>query len=130
MTFRTKTKKKTKKITEMDSKINKLEQKLIEKNLEIRNINNDNMSATEVVKKIATKVNVNVCDNDIENAYRTKRNGKIFVEFSSLLIKRELKDQIKNTKEEVRIKALHQNIHFILCTRHSLHCTLNYYISH
>lgn len=91
-------KEKDKKITEMDSKINKLEQKLIEKNLEIRNINNDNMSATEVVKKIATKVNANVCDNDIENAYRTKKNGKIFVEFRSLRTKRELMDQIKKHK--------------------------------
>lgn len=75
-------------IIEMDAHINKLEQKIIEKNIEINNVQDKETNATEILKKIGAAVNVNINDGDISNAYRTKRNDRVVVEFSSLFKKR------------------------------------------
>ncbi|XP_075150930.1 uncharacterized protein LOC142225039 [Haematobia irritans] len=60
-------KEKDKKLLEMEMTINKLEQKLIRKNIEISNIKNETLSAGEIIEKIATKINIVINENDIEN---------------------------------------------------------------
>lgn len=42
----------------MDIRINKLEQKMIEKNIEVNNIQDKEMDATDVIKTIAAAANV------------------------------------------------------------------------
>ena len=84
----------------MDSRINKLEQKMIVKNIEIKNVNIE-ISAIDAIKKIVAFVNVTINDADIDNAYRLKRqNDKIIVEFSSLNKKVELMSKIKRHRVE------------------------------
>lgn len=72
-----------KQIYEMNTRINKLEQQAINKNIEINNVQNQQMSADEVIKKIATSL----------NAFRLKIN-KIIVEFCSINKKREVMEKI------------------------------------
>lgn len=89
-----KDKQKEKRIDEMDTRINKLEQRFLEKNIEVNNIQNKELCATDVIKKIASTVNVVINNSDISNAYRTRREEKIVVEFCSLSKKRELMSKI------------------------------------
>lgn len=85
-----------KRINEMDKRINKLEQQAIGKNIEINNVQNKEMSAADVIKKIAASVAVDVTNNDISTAYRLKNNDrKIIVELSSMDKKRELIGKIR-----------------------------------
>lgn len=80
----------------MENKVNVLEQQLVNKSIEIKNVQNKDLSASEVVKKIAASVSVNVDDSDISNSYRIKqRDDKIIVEFCSLSKKRELMSKIR-----------------------------------
>lgn len=90
------------KMCEMETKINKLEQKLMEKILEINNVTNDELSATDVMKKIATSVNVELNECDIENAYKTKRNNKVFVELCSLRKKREIMNNLNRHRIDAK----------------------------
>ncbi|XP_059221586.1 putative leucine-rich repeat-containing protein DDB_G0290503 [Stomoxys calcitrans] len=91
---------KDKRMYEMETKISKLEQKVLEKNIEINNLNNNNINAVETVEKIAAKLNVQMTENDIDNAYLTKGKTKLIVEFSSLRKKREIMDKIERHRIE------------------------------
>lgn len=90
---------KEKRIGSLEVKISKLEQKALEKNIEINNINNTDVCATDVVEKLATKLSVDIAETDVDNAYRTKSN-KIVVELSSLRKKREIMKKIERHRVE------------------------------
>lgn len=87
-------------INEMQTKINNLEQKAIEKNIEINNINNENLTASEVVEKIATNLCVELRETDIENVYHTKGKNKVVVELSSLRKKKEIMSKLERHRME------------------------------
>lgn len=91
------------KMSEMEIKINKLEQKIIGKNLEINNVTNDELSATEVIKKIATSVNVELSESDIDNAYKIKRNNKVVIELCSLRKKKEVMSSLKRHRIDAKV---------------------------
>ena len=75
-------KEKDNKIEEMEIKINSLEQKMLANHIEINNINNTELSASEIIKKIANKTNIALAEHDIADAYKNKKD-KIFVEFTT-----------------------------------------------
>lgn len=87
-------KEKEKQINEMDKRINKLDQQLLNKNIEIKNITNQNMHPTEVVKTIANTLNIQINDSDISNSYSLQKSQKIIIEFTSLNKKREIMSKI------------------------------------
>lgn len=99
-----KNKEKEVKINEMDRRINSLEQQLLNNSIEIKNIQNKNMSANDVVKTIAANVNVEITEDDISNAYSLKRDDtKIIVEFSSINRKRQIMSNITRHRVEGNI---------------------------
>lgn len=80
----------------MEKRINKLEQQMICKNIEIKNITNTQISPYDVVKTIGTSLNVNINNEDIHKAYRIKKqSNKIIVEFSTLGKKEEFMKKIE-----------------------------------
>lgn len=100
---------KEKQINLMDSRINKLEQKLIVKNIEIKNVCNE-ISAIDAVKKIGAFVDVTINDIDIDKAYRLrKQSNKIIIEFASLNKKVELMSKIKRHRVEANIINTNDN---------------------
>lgn len=95
--LKAKSKEKDVRIQNMENKVNALEQQLINKSIEIKNVENKDFSASDVIKRIATSVNVDVHETDISNSYRIKqKDDKIIVEFSSLNKKRELMSKIRS----------------------------------
>lgn len=94
---------KTTQITEIDQRINKLEQIAICKNIEINNVCDTNIESEIVIKKIAASVGTELCDADISSAYRIKRNNKIIVEFSSLAKKRQLMSKINRRRVDANV---------------------------
>lgn len=88
-------KSKDRRIEIMENKINVLEQQLIKKNIEIKNVPNKELSAMEVIKTIAESVNVEIHDNDISNAYTLNKSEKRIIEFCSLNKKKELMMNIR-----------------------------------
>lgn len=99
-----KDKKKEKQISKMDIRINNIEQQMLVKNIEIKNVKNNEISAFEVVKKIAAVKNVEIKEEDISNAYRIKnRENKIIIEFSSLNKKLELLSKIERHRIEAHL---------------------------
>ena len=64
-------------INTLETRIDKLEQQNIAKNIEIKNVTNEEMSPNEVIKTIAASLNVKMHENDICNAYRHSRRGLV-----------------------------------------------------
>lgn len=93
-----KTKENVKKIEEMEVRINKLEQNAINKNIVINNIQNSEMSASDVIKKVASSLNISLNNDDISNAYKIKKNNKIIIEFTTINKKKELMGKLKGNK--------------------------------
>lgn len=57
---------------------------MIAKNIQIKNVENKQMSPVDVVKTIAASLNVEIKEEEITKAYRLKKKeDKIIVEFSS-----------------------------------------------
>lgn len=83
-------KEKDKQIFEMDRRIHDLEQQLLSKTIEIKNITNKNINPSDVVKTIAKSLNIEVNDNDITNSYNIIKSQKVIIEFASQNKKREL----------------------------------------
>lgn len=79
----------------MEVKVNSLEQQMLNKNIEINNIQNKEIDATEIIKTIASSVDVEINNNDISNAYHIKSKEKVIIEFCSLNKKKELMRKIK-----------------------------------
>ena len=77
----------------MEIKINSLEQKMLANHIEINNINNTELSASEIIKKIANKTNIALAEHDIADAYKNKKD-KIFVEFTTFRKKSELMSKL------------------------------------
>lgn len=120
-----KDKQRERQISTMETRINKLEQQQIAKNIEIKNINSKNMSAYDVVKTIASSLNVNINDADISNAYRLKKQeDKAIIEFSSINKKREFMSKV----ERHRVDAAVINKDQITETNNSLSNSNNKYI--
>lgn len=78
----------------IENKNNMLEQQLIKRSVEIKNVPNKNLSPDEVIKNLADSLNINLQDSDIDNCYEIKKNNKIVVEFCSLNKKREMMSKI------------------------------------
>lgn len=94
---------KEKQINIMDSRINKIEQKMIVKNIELKNVNSQ-ISEIDAIKKIGASVEVIISDTDIEKAYRLKRQtNKIIIEFTSLNKKTELMNKLKRHRVEASL---------------------------
>lgn len=91
------------KINNMESRINKLEQQIINKNIEIKNVTNQEISPTEVIKRIATSVSIDIDEKDINRAYRLKNSNKIIVEFSTISKKSELMAKINRHRIDSKI---------------------------
>lgn len=70
----------------METRINKLEQQQIAKNIEIKNINSKNMSAYDVVKTIASSLNVNINDAHESNItdYALRRSVSLLLSINCL----------------------------------------------
>lgn len=96
-------KEKEKQIYEMDKRISDLEQQLLMKNIEIKNVTNQNIHPTDVVKTIANSVNVQINDSDISNSYSMKKSQKVVVEFTSLNKKKELMSKINRHRVDSSI---------------------------
>lgn len=56
----------------MEIRINDLEQQMISKNIEIKNVTNKQISPIDVLKKIGMSLNVNISEEDISRAHRLK----------------------------------------------------------
>lgn len=79
----------------MEIRINDLEQQMISKNIEIKNVTNKQISPIDVVKKIGMSLNVNISEEDISRAHRLKKQeNKIVVEFSTTSKKSEFMSKI------------------------------------
>lgn len=99
-----KDKKKESQINAMDVRINKLEQQMIVKNIEIKNVQNININPYEVVKKIANSLNIEINESDVNKAYRLRnQKDKIIVEFSSLSKKKEIMKKINRHRVDAQI---------------------------
>lgn len=71
-------------VNSLELQVNDMQQQMISKKIEIQNIQNKNIEANDVVKTIATSLNVKIDNHDISNAYRLKKmDDKIVVEFST-----------------------------------------------
>lgn len=93
-------KEKEKRIDDMENKMHTLEQKIIRKNIEINNIQNEDINVNEIVQLVAGKASVNIEESDIDNVYRTKNKKKIVVEFCTMRKKKELMANIKGHRLE------------------------------
>lgn len=92
------------KINEIDTKVNQLDQIMLKNNIEIKNVSNSEISATEILTKIAESVNVEINNSDINNAYRiNKAANKTIIEFTTLNKKRELMSKFKQHRIDAKI---------------------------
>lgn len=97
-------------INEMEKRINKLEQQAIGKNIEIKNVKDIQMSATDVIKNIADSLTVTIEPTDIDNAFRLPKNeNKIIVKFSSLNKKNELMQKVRAHRIDSRVLSKDDN---------------------
>ena len=103
---------KGKKIYQMEIKISKIEQQLLANHIEINNVTNYDMSASEIVHAIAKKANVELSEHDILDAFKNKQN-KMFVEFNSLRKKKELMSKTKHKIYASEININNKNNNFI-----------------
>ncbi|XP_075167213.1 uncharacterized protein LOC142239312 [Haematobia irritans] len=94
---------KSQQITNMETRIQKLEQQALCKNIEINNVPDSLTDPVNIIKKIAASVDLQLNDTDIVSALRLKRNKKIIVEFTSLYTKRELMKRLKGHKVNANI---------------------------
>ncbi|XP_037812974.1 uncharacterized protein LOC119604445 [Lucilia sericata] len=98
-----KDKQKEMKINIIETRMDKMEQQMLNRNIEIKNITNKLISEYEVVKTIGESLKVTIDERDINRAYRTKRSEKIIVEFTTLNKKTEFMDKIKNHRVDANI---------------------------
>lgn len=91
-----KDKERSQQISEMENRINKLEQQAINNNIEIKFVPEDERDPKSVIKTIAASVDVDLEEADVSKAYRIKRNKNIIIEFSSLSVKRKIMEKIKS----------------------------------
>ncbi|XP_037825241.1 uncharacterized protein LOC119613305 [Lucilia sericata] len=85
-----------KEIKEIDTKVNQMAQQMLNKKIEIKNIQNKDIQPNDVVKTIAGSINVNINEYDISDAYRLKNiKDKVIVEFTTYNKKREFMEKIK-----------------------------------
>lgn len=90
-------------MTTMDARINKIEQQMICKNIEIKNVSNTQMSAYDVVKTIGMTNNVTINREDINKSYRLKKqNNKIIIEFATMHKKDEFMGKIARHRIEAK----------------------------
>ncbi|KAI8129590.1 hypothetical protein CVS40_1408 [Lucilia cuprina] len=95
---------KEKQINDLDNRINKIDQQMISQNIEIKNVENKQIKPIDVVKKIATTLNVEISERDINQAFRLKnQDNKIIVEFFSLSKKVELMNKIQRHRIDANI---------------------------
>ncbi|KAI8128732.1 hypothetical protein CVS40_1747 [Lucilia cuprina] len=95
---------KEKQINSLDTRINIIEQQMIIQNIEVKNVEDTQMSPIDVVKRIASSLNVEITDSNINNAFRLKKqNNKIIVQFCSLSKKLELMSKIRRHKVDAEI---------------------------
>ena len=88
----------------LETRINKIEQQNILRNIGIKKLTNKEMTANEIITKIASSLDVEMRETDISNAYRPKkRNDKIVIEFTSLNKKRELMSKISRHRLDANI---------------------------
>ena len=85
------------KIESLEEKINILEQNTLEKNIEIRNVNSSE-PPVKVVLDLASKINANISEADIQDAYKLSRTGKIIVKFNTMHAKKEYITKCKKIK--------------------------------
>lgn len=104
-----KNKQKEKQMQEMDNRINDLEQQLLNRTIEIKNIPDDKLTANEVIKSIASSVEVVVNDVDICNSYHLKKSKKIIAEFTTVNKKKELMGNIKRHRIESKLITADEN---------------------
>lgn len=101
-------------LKEMDIKMNKMQQQIISKKIEIKNVNNDELNANDVVKTIASSINVQINEHDISDAYRLKNiKDKIIIEFTTHNKKREFMKNIKRHRIDASIINNDSNNSFI-----------------
>lgn len=96
-------KEKEKQMVDMNKRIDDLEQQVLSKNIEIKNIPNDNIQPNDVVKTIASSLNVEVNDGDISNSYHLKKSQKMIVEFTTLKKKKEFMGKIKRHRVDSNV---------------------------
>lgn len=104
-----KNKEKEKQIQEMDKRINELEQQLLSRTIEIKNIPDEKLTPYEVIKSIASSVEVEINDVDICNSYQLRKSKKIIAEFTTLNKKKELMGNIKRHRVEAKILTGDEN---------------------
>lgn len=90
---------KTKQITALETKINNLEQQNLANCIEISNATtNTKVSAREAVLAIARAANITMVNSDVLDAYHLKNKNKIVAKLSSLSVKRELMQNVRERK--------------------------------
>lgn len=109
---------KEKQINEMDKRINDLEQQLLIKSIEIKNVTNENIHPTEVVKTIANSLNVSLNENDISNSYSLKKPQKVIIEFTSLNKRNELLSKINRHRVDSSLINIDESHKFIYINEH------------
>ncbi|XP_058980216.1 uncharacterized protein LOC131803151 [Musca domestica] len=85
----------------LNQRIEKLEQKALNKNIEISNVKNMNIEVSELVAKIVEKTGVQICNSDIERTVKIDKKNKIIIEFSSISKKREVMKKINRHRLQV-----------------------------
>ena len=85
---------KGKQLYEMDTRINKLEQQMINNNIEIGNVNNEEMLPKHIIKNIGETLGITINDKDVKSGYRIKGN-KVIIEFASYNKKIDIMTKIK-----------------------------------
>ncbi|XP_075167642.1 uncharacterized protein LOC142239750 [Haematobia irritans] len=95
----------------MDGRINKLEQQIIERNMEINDVQNKEIGAVELVKAIATRLEVQLVESAlIPTIYKIK----VVIEFASITKKSEIIGKVKRHRiEEPSPCEGHKNENYI-----------------
>ncbi|XP_059221251.1 uncharacterized protein LOC131995940 [Stomoxys calcitrans] len=83
------------KINELTKRVQQLEQKSIENNIEINNVENMEIETEVIVKRIADALGVDMTSEHMSKAYKIKRKNKIIVEFATHHKKKEIMSKLK-----------------------------------
>ncbi|XP_061391163.1 uncharacterized protein LOC133326548, partial [Musca vetustissima] len=102
-----------KEIRELKERIAKMEQKALDKNIEIGNVMDENMDVYELLKQISECTGVEINTTDVNRAYKVKRKNKIIVELSTVNKKIELMSKIKRHKVEIRDANGENNVVYV-----------------
>lgn len=100
---------KTVQIGELTKRLQQLEQKALEKNIEINNVENMETEPEVIVKRITDALGVDMSAEHISKMYKIKRKKKVVVEFASLNKKKEFMGKLKGHRIQASVLREEEN---------------------